>query len=97
MDDRRQVALTELRRREVDGDLQRLRPGRRFAAGLPQNPFADRDDQTALLDQRDKDIRRYDAAARMLPPDQRLEADDLASDQCQGLIVQDKFVFLECG
>ena len=49
-----QVAVAELHRRKVDGDLQRLRPGRRLAAGLAQDPFADRDDQAALLGERDE-------------------------------------------
>ena len=72
------VAVHELRRRQIDRDLQRLRPGRRLAAGLAQDPLAHLDDQAAFLRERNEFARRDEAAHRMHPARQRLEADDLA-------------------
>src|SRR4051812_48490938 len=40
VDQRDQVAMDELGRREVDRNLQRLRPGRGLSAGLAQDPLA---------------------------------------------------------
>ena len=58
-----------------------LVPARRLAAGGAQHPFADLQDQAALLGDRDEDRRRDGAALGMLPAQQRLEADDLAGRQ----------------
>ncbi len=87
----RQVAVLELHRRQVDGDAQRPRPGRRLAAGGAQNPFAELDDDAALLGQRDEGAGRDHALARMMPAHQRLEAGDLAVDMRLRLIVQREF------
>ena len=76
--------MAKLHRREIDGDLERLRPRRRLAAGLAQDPFADRDDEAALLGERNEVAGRDQAALRMLPAHQRLEADDLAVDLASG-------------
>ena len=54
MDQRRQIAMAKLDRRDIDSDTQRLRPRRCFAAGFAQDPFAERDDFSALLGQRDE-------------------------------------------
>ena len=81
-----QIAVHELRRRQVDRDLQRLWPGCRFPAGLAQNPFAHLDDQAALLGERNEIAGRHEAADRMDPARQRLEADDVAAfDACPAL------------
>ena len=71
------VAMHELRRRQVDRDLQRLRPGRGLAAGFAQDPFAHLDDQAAFFRQRNEIAGRHEAAHRMHPARQRLEADHL--------------------
>ena len=78
MDEPDHVAVHELRRRQVDRNLERLRPGRRLAAGLAQDPLAHLDDQAAFLRDRDEFGRGDLAAHRMLPARQCLEADDLA-------------------
>src|ERR1019366_9869520 len=54
MDEPWQVAVAELDRRDIDPNGQRLRPGCCFATGLTQNPFAHRNDETALFGDRDK-------------------------------------------
>ena len=59
-----QVAVVELDRRDIHGDCQRLRPRCRFATGFTQNPFAQRNDEAALLGNRDKYVRRDHAALR---------------------------------
>ncbi len=72
-----------------------LRPGRRLAAGLAQDPFAHRDDQAALLGERNEGAGRDHAALRMLPAHQRLEADDLAVDARLRLVMQRQFAALD--
>src|SRR5262249_18032701 len=96
VDQARQVAVTELHRRQVDGDLERVRPRCRLAAGLAQRPFADLEDATAPLRQRDEDAGRHQAARRVAPAQQRLEAGDLAADRRRlWLIVQRELVVLQ--
>ena len=68
------VAVAELRGRQVDGDDQRLGPFDRVGAGAPQHPFAERDDQAGILGHGDEMSRRDLAVHRMLPADQRLGA-----------------------
>ena len=94
------VAVHELRRRQVDGNLQRDRPGRRLAAGLAQDPFAHLDDQAAFFRDRDEVGGRNETAQRMHPARQRLEAGDLAGgDGVAGgglrLIVERQFAVLD--
>ena len=91
-----EVAVHELRRRQVDRDLQRLRPRRRLAAGLAQNPFAHFDDQAAFFRQRNEIAGRDKAAGRMHPARQRLEAGDVVADNVLAggglrLVVQRQF------
>jgi len=78
MDEADEVAVHELRRRQVDGDLQRRRPGGRLAAGLAQDPLAHFHDQAALFGERNEIAGRDETAHRMQPARQRLEADHLA-------------------
>src|SRR6185437_14740539 len=78
MDEADKIAVHELRRRQVDGDLQRLRPQGGLATGLAQDPFAHLDDQAALFGNRDEIAGRDEAAYRMQPARQRLESDDFA-------------------
>ena len=49
-----------------------------LAARLPDGPLAERHDQPALLGERDELHRRDEAAARVLPADQRLDAGQAA-------------------
>ncbi|GCC44573.1 hypothetical protein chiPu_0028521, partial [Chiloscyllium punctatum] len=79
MDQADEVAMGELRRRQVHRDLHRNRPGGRLAAGFAKDPFAHLDDQAALLRERDEVTGRHEAAHRMVPARQRLETDDLAA------------------
>ena len=71
------IAAHELRRRQIDRDLQRHGPGRRFTAGLPQDPFAHLDDQAAFFRKRDEIGRRDETAGRMNPARQRFETGDV--------------------
>jgi hypothetical protein len=71
-----QIAVHELRRRQVDRDLQRDRPRSGLPAGFAQDPFTHLDDQAAFFRERDEIARRNEAAHRMQPPRQGLEADD---------------------
>ena len=48
------VAEAELRRRQVDRDLDPLRPFHGIEARLPQRPLADRHDEAGLLGERDE-------------------------------------------
>src|SRR5207244_11843474 len=84
----RHVTVTELHGREVDCKLERRRPRGRFAAGLPQHPFTDLDDQTAFFGDRNEGLRWDKSPLRMLPAQQRLESDDFSTDRRLWLIVQ---------
>ena len=58
---------------------QRWRQQLRLAAGLLEDHPADRDDQLGLLGEGDEVDRQDEAARRVLPAGERLEADDRAS------------------
>src|ERR1035437_5438287 len=77
MDGPRQVALAELDWRDIDRNGQRLRPGCGFATGLTQNPFAHRNDETALFGDRDKRAGCDHAAFWTLPAGQRFKPNGL--------------------
>ena len=84
-----QVRLRNLRRGDIDGDLVGLGPARGFGAGFPQHPFADGQDQTRLLGQRNELDRRDEAALWVIPPNENLEADQIArGDVVLGLVVE---------
>ena len=70
------VAAHELRRRQVDRELQRHRPGSRLAAGFAQDPLAHFNNQAAFFGERNEIGGRYETAQWMLPARQRLKADD---------------------
>ena len=80
-DDRHQARAAELRRRDVDGDMQMFRPLRRREAGLADHPFAERHDEADLFGERNEGRGRHHAALGMVPADQRLKAADLAALQ----------------
>ncbi len=89
--------VDEFRRRKlvsghVHGHPQRwqavLLPQPVLPAGLAQHPFADRTDQAGVLGQRDEVRRRDQAALRMLPADQGLDAGDQAAAQVHLRLVE---------
>src|SRR5690348_7553938 len=77
-DARRKVELAELPCREVHCNRQRPRaaalPLADVGARLAQHPFAHRDDEAAILEDRNELSGRDDAAGGMLPAQQRLGA-----------------------
>src|SRR5674476_322593 len=77
MDEPWQVAMAKMDRRDIDRNGQRLRPGCGFATGLAQNPFAHRDDETALFGDRDKRTGWDHAAFWTLPAGQCFKPDGL--------------------
>ena len=68
--------MPDLDGRHVHGDADMVGPARGGQARLLQHPSADRDDQAGGLGERDEVERRYEAARRMTPTDQRLETVD---------------------
>ena len=90
--DLHQVAALELHRRQIDRDADRLGPARGLRAGGAQHPLAERDDQAGLLGERDELAGRDQAALRMVPAHQRLEAADPAVLEANDrLVVQLEF------
>src|SRR5262245_25384665 len=69
-----------------------MRPRRRLAASLAQDPFADRNDEAALFGRWNKCAGSNEPAARMIPSHQRLEPDDAPVDQGLRLVVQSKLL-----
>src|SRR5450756_257412 len=84
-----ETAVPELDRRQIDGNLDAMRPGRRLDAGAVQGPFADRDDQAGLFGDGDEHRRRHFSAYRMGPAQQRLAGRYTAAAQIdQRLVIQ---------
>ena len=87
------VAVGDLAGGEVDGDVEGagvgplLVPVDRLAAGALLDPAPDRLDQAAVLGDRDEVAGFEQAALRVLPADQRLEAGDLAGAQADHRLV----------
>ena len=82
-----------MRRRKIDRDRDLVRPRGGVAAGLPEHPFAERHDQPDFLGDRNEFVGTDQAALRMVPAQQRLEAADLAARKLdQRLIVELEFV-----
>ena len=87
--DRREIALAELRRGEVDRELDVRRPMRRLGAGAADDPFAEPDDQPGFLRDRDEPVGRNDAQLRVAPPHQGLRAAHAPGREGDdGLVVQ---------
>lgn len=81
--------VAELRRREIERQRSGIRPGRGFAAGVSEQLTRHDVHQADLFGKRDKDIRRYQAAHRMMPPTQAFKTDDPIRLQVNdGLIVR---------
>src|SRR6185312_2080887 len=84
--------MPELDSRQIDGNRKLARPVHRIAAGLPEHPIADRDNQADFLRHRDEIVRPDQTAFRMVPAYQRLEAADLAVRQVdQRLVIELEF------
>ena len=97
-DDFHQVAALELHRRKIDRHADSRRPLRGLHEGFVEHPFADRIDQAGIFGQPDEDIGCDQAAHRMAPAQQRLEADHLALPEAEAddrLVVQFEFVLLD--
>ena len=92
VDEPHDVVVAKLHRRQIDGNLQLVRPGRGFAARGTQDPFTHRDDQPVLFREWNENSGCDQAAARMVPADQRFETHDLAVDPRQRLIIEPQFV-----
>ena len=94
--------LAELLARQVDGDGERLverehlLPALHLAARLAQNPLAELDDHARLFGDRDEVHRRDEAALRVLPPDERLEAAQAeVFERDDGLVVEYELLSFE--
>ncbi|MCP1924909.1 hypothetical protein J2R89_000225 [Bradyrhizobium elkanii] len=91
VDDRLQDAdVLELDRGEIDRDPDVVRPARQHRAGAADHPLAELVDQSAFLGDRDEDGRRDQAARRMLPAQQCLEAGDAAFADVEERLVDEK-------
>jgi hypothetical protein len=58
------------------GDCIEQRP--EFTAGAADQPFGERLDQAQLLGERNEDVRRHEAARRVVPAHQHLDSTDAA-------------------
>src|SRR5207244_1092672 len=67
-----------------------ISPRRGLAAGLSENPAADRHDQTNLLGHGDEAVREDDASRRVAPADQGLDADNLTALQVEYRLVEEE-------
>src|SRR3954447_19238321 len=71
-------------------------PPRGLLAGALEQPLPQRADQPGLLGERDEVVRRDEAALRVLPADERLDAGDLPRRQLeQRLVVEDELLLVE--
>src|SRR5215210_122441 len=90
-----EFGVAQLAGGEVHGNGQRGVPGKAFlplpgtAAGLAQNPPADRDYQAGLLGDEDESRRDQQAVFRMFPPQQRLHPHDPAFRYGDQRLVED--------
>ena len=71
-----QVFVHHLNRRQVDRDLDLVRPQRSVGTGFAQHPFSQRNDQADLFRDRDELTGQHHAALGMIPADQRFAAGD---------------------
>ncbi len=87
---------------DVDRDAQRggggiVAPLRKLGAGRAQHRAAERQDQSGGLGQRDEAARLQQAALRMRPAHQRLDADQLALQVDLRLVVQQQLAGVDGG
>ena len=100
LDQRSQVQMPKLPRRQVDGHAQRRQaqavPGRKLLAGGTQHPGPDRQDHAGVFEHGDEAVRRHHAVAGPVPAQQRLDASELAATQIGlGLEVELEFLALD--
>ena len=92
---RGEVRLRQVARRDVHRHAGRCRNGHagEVAQCAPHHPVGERLDQPRALSQRQEGVGVDQAVARMVPAQQRLDADDAAVVQAQlGLVVQHELV-----
>src|SRR5689334_1961651 len=100
VDDIDDAAAAELPRRRVDRDTERrgrlLPPSGELAQRLFDDPIADRNDEAALLQNRDERAWRNQASRRVTPAYERLDAMNAErAGVVNRLIVKDELVFCE--
>ena len=93
----KQLRLRELNRGNVDRNAEILKslllPDTGLTASLLQNPFTDRNNESGLVGNRDKFVRRHESEFRVVPAQQRLGRHDFTGMNIRdGLIVQQQFV-----
>ena len=92
VDDARELGLESWRGDRLTRSRSRGRPRGApvggLAAGLVEHPVADRDDQAGLLGDRDEARGADQAARRVLPAQQRLDADDAAVSRARPRLVE---------
>jgi hypothetical protein len=93
-----QVGVAELANGDVDADVHAGRivgvlPGGGLLGGLPKNPAADGDDESARFGERDEVQRWYQATVGMLPAQERLVALDAAGAQVDDRLVVQQELF----
>ena len=69
-------------------------PARRLRARLDEDPAADRDDQPAVLGQRDEVVGLQHAATGVPPTDERLDVQDGAAWKAEDRLVEQKELLL---
>ena len=74
----REPAVGKLRRRDVDGDLQRRVPARRLAQRFADHLLRQAPDQSDFLGDRNENVRPDDPGQRVIPAREDLETHDLA-------------------
>ena len=84
-----QHSRIELARREIDRDLELLRPGQTVDAGAAKDLFAQFVDQPAVLRKCDENVGRDRAAIGFAPPRERLDAGYLAGRNADDRLVGD--------
>jgi hypothetical protein len=89
MHDPREIGMLELPWRKIDGHFIGSRPGRRFAAGGSQHPFADWDNEAAFLSDGDELAGQDQTMLGMMPANQGFEPHYLnRRDPHLGLVVE---------
>jgi len=86
-----QAPFHELGRREVHGEPQTAvvaLPFAHLACRRAQDPRADREDQTGEVGLREEALRKHEAELGVLPAQERLDADDLATHREDRLVVK---------
>ena len=96
-----EVYIAQLQRRHIhcyaQGNQARIAPAQTVFDSLAQCPAPNIIDQTGFFQDRDKTARLHQAGARIIPPDQRFGAGDLAARKIYlGLVIKHELSFVEC-